>query len=110
MPTTWNSAPPACESALPCSRSLPDKTSGIAADFTASATRTHAWMNSSPTIRATVAPTLPSDVSLPSGSITATATTETTTAVTMFDQARTLRRSNRSMTTPMNGQTSVYGT
>ena len=110
MPTTWNSAPPACERPLPWSRSLPDKTSGIAADLTASATRVHPWMNSSPTIRATVAPTLPSDVSLPSGSMTASATIETTTAVTMFDRLRIRRRSNRSIPTPMNGLTSVYGT
>ncbi len=110
MPTTWNSAPPACERPLPWSRSLPDRTSGIAADFTASATRVHPWMNSSPTIRATVAPTLPSDVSLPSGSMTANATIETTTAVTMFDRLRIRRRSNRSIPTPMNGLTSVYGT
>ena len=39
MPTIWKNAPPACESAFPWSRSFP-RTSGIAADFTASATRT----------------------------------------------------------------------
>ena len=110
IPITWNSAPPACDTPLPCNRSLPDKTSGIAADFTASATRTHPWMNKSPTISATVAPTLPSDVSLPSGNITPTAISATTAATTRFVQVRIFRRSVRSMTTPMNGLTSVYGT
>jgi len=107
MPSTWNSAPPACDKPLPCNRSLPDKTSGIAADFTARATRTHPWMNSSPTISATVAPTFPSVVPFPSGSIAPTATSETTAAVTRFDHVRIRRRSNRSITTPMNGLTSV---
>ncbi len=110
MPITWKSAPPAWERPLPWSRSLPDSTSGIAADLTASATRVHPWMNNSPTISATVAPTFPSDVSLPSGNMTATATIETTTAVMMLDRLRIRRRSNRSMPTPMNGLTSVYGT
>ncbi len=89
---------------------MPDSTSGIAADLTASATRVHPWTNNSPTIRATVAPTFPSDVSLPSGNMTATATIETTTAVMMLDRLRIRRRSNRSIPTPMNGLTSVYGT
>ncbi len=50
MPNSWKSAPPACDRALPCSRSLPESTSGIAADFTARITRTTAWAASRPTI------------------------------------------------------------
>jgi hypothetical protein len=105
MPTIWNSAPPAWDSALPCRRSLPESTSGIAADLTASATRTHAWIMSSPTISAIVAVTLPSELSLPSGNITPTATIVMTTAVRMLDHARTRFRWKRSMKTPMNGET-----
>ena len=79
----------------------------MAADFTASATRTHACAARSATIRAAVDTTFPSDVPLPSGRMTATATTATMTAVTMFDQPTTFRRWNRSMNTPMNGEMSV---
>ena len=110
MPKIWASAPPACESPLPCSRSLPDSTSGIAADFTASTTRTHACTASNPTISAAVAKVLPSVVSEPSGTSTASATTTTTTAVATSAHHTTRRRGNRSMNTPMNGEISVYGT
>ena len=62
IPRIWKSAPPACESALPWSRSRPDRTSGIAADFTASVTRITACAASSPRTSAAVAPTFPSVV------------------------------------------------
>ena len=82
----------------------------MAADFTASAMRTHACTASSPTISAPVANGLPSVVSEPSGTSTAIATTVTTTAVTTSAHQMTRRRGNRSMNTPMNGEISVYGT
>ena len=109
MPTIWKNAPPACESAFPWSRSFPERTSGIAADFTASATRTTAWDASSPTISA-VAPAVPSVESFPSGSSTSPATTPTTAAVSTLVHHTTRRRWNRSITTPMNGEIRVYGT
>ncbi len=58
----------------------------------------------------TVAPTSPSVVALPSGIIATTATTTTIAATTTLVHSTTLRRSNRSMNTPMNGEISVYGT
>jgi hypothetical protein len=110
IPTTWNNAPPACDRPLPWSRSLPESTSGIAADFTASATRTHPCAASKPMTSATVATTSPSVVALPSGSITIRATAATIAATAMFVQLTTFRRWKRSMKTPMNGEISVYGT
>ncbi len=82
----------------------------MAADFTARATRTHAWAASKPRINAMVAPTLPSDVSLPSRRRTGTVTTTTMAAVMMLAHHTTRRRWNRSMKTPMNGDSNVYGT
>ena len=65
-----------------------------------------------PTIRATVAPTLPSDVALPSGSITATATIDDDDRGDRCSSSSgPARRSNRSMNTPMNGEiTTCTGT
>ena len=79
----------------------------MAADLTASVTRITAWAASNPTISAAVAPMSPSVLPAPRGMRTATATIATTLAVIRFDHQTTRRRSNRSMTTPMNGDSSV---
>ena len=108
IPTTWNNAPPACDRPLPWSRSLPESTSGIAADFTASATRTHACATSRPITSPSVATTSPSVGRL--------AQREHRDHGHHHDDrghdrrsvhSTTLRRSKRSMNTPMNGEISV---
>ena len=107
MPTTWKRAPPACDNPLPCSRSFPTNTSGMAADFTASTIRTQACTASNPRISPAVASALPSVVSLPSGPSTATATAAAMPAVISEPHHTTRRRGNRSMNTPMNGDSNV---
>ena len=104
IPTICARAPPACDSPLPCIRSLPLNTSGTAADFTARATRVTACAAISARIRPTVAAVLPSEESEPSGMSTTIAITATIAATIRFAHHITRRRGNRSMNTPMNGE------